>query len=160
MYCVDLWTSLKMVCSEDMARFACHNDRRIGSFSTKNTPILLDTITNGLVYEPLARSDNYLNWSDFLWPSWLLGLTAFCWLELIVMTSARDLSSWPNCKCGCSAPHGVVLYTVHILVVTPVHAGMTSWLHDMLYIILQALLYLGLLRQLIVQCICTEAFAQ
>ena len=46
--------------------FACHDDRRLGSFSTKNTPILLDTITNGLVYEPLARIDDYLNLSNFL----------------------------------------------------------------------------------------------
>ena len=34
---------------------------KIGSFSTKNTPLVLDTIRNGIVYEPLARSDEYLN---------------------------------------------------------------------------------------------------
>ena len=56
-----VWTSLKMFCSEDMASFACHNDRRLGSFSTKSTVIVLDTTTNGTVYELLARCDNYLN---------------------------------------------------------------------------------------------------
>ena len=56
-----VWTSLKMFCSGDMALFACHNDRRLSSSSTKNTPMVLDTITNGLVYEPLARNDDYLN---------------------------------------------------------------------------------------------------
>ena len=44
-----------------MALFACHNDWRLGSFSTKDTPMVLDTITNGIVYELLAKSDNYLN---------------------------------------------------------------------------------------------------
>ena len=58
-----VWTSLKMFCSGDMASFACHDDRRLGSFSTKNTLMLLDMITNGSVYyyESLARSDDYLN---------------------------------------------------------------------------------------------------
>ena len=44
--------------SVDMALFACHNDRQLGSFWTKNTPMVLDTITNGIVYEALARSDD------------------------------------------------------------------------------------------------------
>ena len=55
MYCVDF---AENVCSGDMASFACHNDQQLGCFSTKNTPIVLDTIINGTVYEPLARSDH------------------------------------------------------------------------------------------------------
>ena len=55
------YTSLKMFHSGDMASVACHDDWRLCSFSIKNTPMVLDTITNGTVYEPLARSDNYLN---------------------------------------------------------------------------------------------------
>ena len=47
--------SLKTFRLGDMASFACHDDR---SFSTKSTPIVLDTITNGTVHEPIARSDN------------------------------------------------------------------------------------------------------
>ena len=45
----------------DMALFASHNDWQLGSFLTKNIPMVLDTITNGIVYESLARSDDYLN---------------------------------------------------------------------------------------------------
>ena len=56
-----VWTSLKTFRSGDMASFACHDDRLLSSFSTKSTPIVLDTITNGTAYEPLARSDDYLN---------------------------------------------------------------------------------------------------
>ena len=56
-----VWTSLKMFHSGDAALFACHDEWRLGSFLTKNTPMVLDTIRNGTVYEPLARSDNYLN---------------------------------------------------------------------------------------------------
>ena len=56
-----VWTSLKTFCLGDMALIACHDDRRLSSFSTKNTPMVLDTITNGIVYELLARSDDYLN---------------------------------------------------------------------------------------------------
>ena len=44
-----------------MVSFACHDDQRLGSFSTKTTPMFLDTITNSLVYDLLARSDDYLN---------------------------------------------------------------------------------------------------
>ena len=44
-----------------MASFSCHDDQRLGSFLTKNTPMGLDTITNSIVYEPLARSDDCLN---------------------------------------------------------------------------------------------------
>ena len=60
-YCAIVWTSLKTFHSEDMVSFACHDDQRLGSFSTKSTPIVLDTITNGTVHELLARSDDYLN---------------------------------------------------------------------------------------------------
>ena len=56
-----VWTLLKIFPSGDMALFACHNDQRLGSFSAKNRSMVLDTIGNGIVYEPLARSDNYLN---------------------------------------------------------------------------------------------------
>ena len=55
-----VWTPLKMFGSGDMVLFACHDDRRLGSFSTKNTPMVFDTITNGIVYEPLARSDDHV----------------------------------------------------------------------------------------------------
>ena len=46
---------MKTFSSGDMALFACHDDQRLGSFSTKNTPMV---ITNGIVYESLARSDD------------------------------------------------------------------------------------------------------
>ena len=47
--------------SGDMALFACHNEQQLGSFLTKSAPMILDMIRNGIVYEPLARSDDYLN---------------------------------------------------------------------------------------------------
>ena len=56
-----VWTSLETFRLGDMASFVCYDDRRLGSFLTKSTLIVLDTITNDTVYEPLARSDNYLN---------------------------------------------------------------------------------------------------
>ena len=56
-----VWTLLKMFCFGDMAVFGCHGDRRLGSFLTKSTSMIIDTITNGIVYEPQARSDDYLN---------------------------------------------------------------------------------------------------
>ena len=56
-----VWILLKTFPSGDMALYACHDDQRLSSFSTKNTPMVLDAITNGIVYEPLSRSDNYLN---------------------------------------------------------------------------------------------------
>ena len=55
-----VWTSLKMFCLGDMVLFACHDDWRLGSLPTKNTPMVLDTTTNDIVYEPLARSADYL----------------------------------------------------------------------------------------------------
>ena len=51
---------LKTFCLGDMALFSCHDDHQLGSFSTKNTPMVLDTTTNGTVYEPLVRSDDCL----------------------------------------------------------------------------------------------------
>ena len=45
-----------------MYLFACHDDRQLNSFSTNTRNVLdLDMITNGIVYEPLARSDEHLN---------------------------------------------------------------------------------------------------
>ena len=44
-----VWTSLKTFRSGDMALFACHHDCQLGSILTKNTPIFLDTISNGIV---------------------------------------------------------------------------------------------------------------
>jgi hypothetical protein len=44
-----------------MASFACHHDRRLGSFLTKNTPILLDTTTNGTENELRPISNGGLN---------------------------------------------------------------------------------------------------
>ena len=56
-----VWTLLKTFHSGDMPLFACHNDQQLGSFSTKNTLMVLDTITKGIVCELLARSVDYLN---------------------------------------------------------------------------------------------------
>ena len=53
-----VWTLLKTFRSTHMVLFVCHNDWQLGSFSTKNTPMVLDSIRNGMVYEPLARSDS------------------------------------------------------------------------------------------------------
>ena len=61
-----MWISLKMFCSGDTACFAYHNDRRLSSLSTRNTPMILDMTRNSTVYELLARSDNYIKQSDFL----------------------------------------------------------------------------------------------
>ena len=56
-----VWTSLKTFPSGDMALFACHDDQRLGSFSIKSTTMVFDTIRDGILYEQLARSDDYLN---------------------------------------------------------------------------------------------------
>ena len=48
-----------MFCLGDMMSFACHYNWQFGSFSTKNTPMVFDTITNGIAYKLLARNDNY-----------------------------------------------------------------------------------------------------
>ena len=66
-----VWTLLKTFRSGDMALFVRHDDRQFGSFSMKNRQMVLDTITSSTVFETLARSDDYLNYSDFLWLSWL-----------------------------------------------------------------------------------------
>ena len=34
---------------------------QLGSLSTKNAPMVLDMVTNDIVYELLARIDDYLN---------------------------------------------------------------------------------------------------
>ena len=39
---------------------ACYDDQRLGSLSTRNTIMVLDMIRNSIIYEPLARSDDYL----------------------------------------------------------------------------------------------------
>ena len=50
----------------------------------------LDTIRNGIAYEPLARSDNCLNWATFL--DCLVyasqGFIAFCWLNWLICSAA------------------------------------------------------------------------
>ena len=56
-----MWTLLKTFCLGDMVLFACQDDWQLGSFLTKNIPMFLETVTNGTVYEPLARNDDYLN---------------------------------------------------------------------------------------------------
>ena len=53
---VDYGLSLNTFRLGDVASFACHDDQQLGFFSTENTPVVLDTITNGIVYEPVARS--------------------------------------------------------------------------------------------------------
>ena len=47
-----MWTLQKIFYSGDIG---------ISALSRQNTPMILDKITNGIVYEPLARSDDYLN---------------------------------------------------------------------------------------------------
>ena len=47
-----VWTLLKMVRLGDMVLhvFACLDEWQLVSFSTKNMPIVLDTITNDITY--------------------------------------------------------------------------------------------------------------
>ena len=56
-----VWTLLTMLRSGDMASFTCRDDWRFSSFLTKHTPTVLDTITNGTVYELLAQALEYSN---------------------------------------------------------------------------------------------------
>ena len=56
-----VWTLLKTFYLGNMASFACIDEQQLCSFLTKNPPMLLNTIINGLVYEALPRSDDYLN---------------------------------------------------------------------------------------------------
>ena len=79
-----------MFCSRDMASFACHDDQRLGSFSTKNTSILLDMITNGLVYEPLARSNDCLKLERLS----LTVLGSNSRLDSFLLTHHHDISTW------------------------------------------------------------------
>ena len=96
-----MWTLPKTFRSGDMALFACHYDQRLCSFSIKktkqNAPMVLDTITNDTVCEPLARSDDYL----------LTRATFFdcLWVDSFLLTHlSYDISTWfvqlANCKCG------------------------------------------------------------
>ena len=74
-----------------MAVFACH-DRRLGSFLTiSNTSMVLDTITNGVVYEPLARSDSYK--IERLTLTILVSRLDTFFADSSIMGSARGLSS-------------------------------------------------------------------
>ena len=61
--------------------FSCQDDQRLGFLSTGNTPMLLDTTTNDIVYKPLARNDDYLKMEQLLWLLWLDGflLTHWSW---------------------------------------------------------------------------------
>ena len=45
-----VWSSLKTFHLGDtcMALFVCHDDRQLSSFSTNNTPMVLDTITKDI----------------------------------------------------------------------------------------------------------------
>ena len=56
-YCVDL---LKTFCLGDIYYLPAMMISDLALLD-KNTPMVLDTIRNGIVYEPLARSDDYLN---------------------------------------------------------------------------------------------------
>ena len=51
-----VWTSLKKFRSVDMALFGYRDDWRLSSFLTRNTPMVLDTITNSIVYETLVMT--------------------------------------------------------------------------------------------------------
>ena len=56
-----VWTLLKTFRLGDMALFASYDYQRLGSFLTKNMPMVLDMIRNSIVYKALTRSDDYLN---------------------------------------------------------------------------------------------------
>ena len=94
-----VWILLKTFCSGDMASFACHDDQRLGSFSTKHTPIVLDTITNGIVYEPLAKSlialfaESWYDISTWFAPPCMPANAARAWCNLILCTFLWSLQS-------------------------------------------------------------------
>ena len=94
---------LKTFRLRDMASFSCRNDR-LRSFLTKNTPMVLDTIRNGIVYEPLARNDDYLQLERRSLTVLASRLDSFL---LIQRSYDHDislwLSSWPNYKCCAGA---------------------------------------------------------
>ena len=101
------------------------DDQWLGSFSTKNTPILLDTITNGLGYlEVMER----------------LSLTILgSRLDSFLLTHHHDISTWRD----------VVPYSAHscgyeLQLMLAWLQTLTSYCNDMLHITLQALLYLSL----------------
>ena len=57
MYYVDFTEN---VLFERYALLACHDDRCLGSLSNGNSPLVLDTTANNIIYEPLAKNDDYL----------------------------------------------------------------------------------------------------
>ena len=87
-----MWTSLKMFCSGDIAYFACNDDRQLGSLSTRNTPTVFDMTTTGIMYEPLAKSDDYRKIERL---SLSIFASMFCgsFADSLIMTSAHDLLS-------------------------------------------------------------------
>lgn len=56
-----VWNSLRAFHLGDMALFACHNDWRLGSFSIKRILKVIDTTTNGTVFEPQDRREDCLS---------------------------------------------------------------------------------------------------
>ena len=46
--------------SRDLELLACHDDQQNLALSRQKTVMVLDTIRNGIVYELLARSDDYI----------------------------------------------------------------------------------------------------
>ena len=86
-----VWTSLKTFCSRDMASLP---STMIGNLtlSTKNTNVSQHDYKWLSICEPLARNDDYLNWSNFLWLCWVLGLITLC--RLIDRSYDHDISTW------------------------------------------------------------------
>ena len=65
-----------------------HNDQPLDSFLTKNTPVVLDMVTNGIVYEPLARSDDYVAKLERLSSClWLASYSISCRLDSDFMSA-------------------------------------------------------------------------
>ena len=132
MYCVDF---AKNVLFGRCGIIARHDGWRLGCFSTKNTPIVLDTITNSTVYEPLARSDHYLKER--------LSLTVLgSRLDNFLLSHDHDIST---CRpAGLTKLKMVQSQTsaVHILVVTMLQFALASWT----ICVLQALSVLRKLR--------------
>ena len=59
--CIIVWTLLKTFCLGDMRHLPAMMIGDSALSQQKTHLMVLDTITNGLVYEPLARSDDHLN---------------------------------------------------------------------------------------------------
>ena len=77
----------------------------------RNTPAVVDTTTNDIIYEPLARSDDYLPFSILAsrFDGFLLTHQ-----YILIMISAHDLANAHEVYC--------TIACMHILVVTLVHA--------------------------------------